>query len=85
MCKFPIQITPKFYKTLEICDKAVNRCFTFFWYFSFVPDQNKYQKIYERVIHKDNFMFKYFLNRYKTQKMRDEAVDDCLEASKIYF
>ena len=30
-------------------------------------------------------MFKYFLNRYKTQKMRDEAVDDCLEASKIYF
>ena len=33
-----------------MCDKAVNRCFTFFWYLSFIPDQNKYQKIYERVI-----------------------------------
>ena len=28
-------------------------------------------------------MLKYYLDRYKTQKMLDEAVDDCLSALKF--
>ena len=36
-----------------------------------------------RVIYEDPFMLVYCPDRYKTQKMCDEAVDDCLAALKF--
>ena len=36
-----------------------------------------------RVISEDSFMLIYCPYRYKTQKMSDEAVDDCLAVSKF--
>ena len=37
----------------------------------------------ERVVSEDPFMLIYYPDRYKTQKMCDEAVDDCLAALKF--
>ena len=37
----------------------------------------------DRVASEDSFILKCCLNRYKTQKRRDEAVDDCLSALKF--
>ena len=36
----------------------------------------------ERFVSKDPFMVKYCLLRYKTQKMCDEAIDNCLSTLK---
>ena len=61
-------------------DKAVNRCFLAFAY---ILDQCKTQKICNRVISEDTFMLVYCPNRYKIQRMCDEAVDACLAALKF--
>ena len=37
----------------------------------------------DRVVSEDTFMLKYCLNRYNTQNMCDEAVNDCLLAIKF--
>ena len=39
----------------------------------------------DRVTSEDPFMLLYCSDRYKTQKMCDKAVHDCLAALKIYF
>ena len=68
---FLIDIRPEYYATQEMCDKAINTCF---FVFTSVPDQCKTQEIGNRVISEDPFMLIYCLNRYKTQKMFDEAL-----------
>ena len=37
----------------------------------------------DRVVSEDPFLIVYCLDKYKTQKMCDEAVDDCLAAMKF--
>ena len=60
-----------------MCDKAVNTCC--FFVFHPVPDQYKCTN----VIFEDPFILTYCPGRYKTQKMCDEAVDDCLAVLKF--
>ena len=58
-------------------DKIVNRCFLIlfqFWY--------KTQEIVGRAISDDPFMLVYCPDKYKTQIIYDECVDDCLAALK---
>ena len=37
----------------------------------------------DKLVSKEPFMRKYYLDRYKTQQMFDKAVDACLPASKF--
>lgn len=52
--------------------------------FAFVYLSNWYktQEIYDRVAYEDPFMVIYYLSRYKTWKMCDKVVDNCLLALK---
>ena len=75
-----MQFVPEFYKTQEMCDKAVNTCFLVFYS---GPDRYKTQEMCDRVVSKDAFMLIYCTDRYKTQKMCDEVVYDCLAALKF--
>ena len=68
---------PECYKTQKKCDKAVNRCF---FVFDSIFDRYKNQEIRKRDIYKDPFQIVYCSNKYKAQRMFDEAVDDCLAA-----
>ena len=67
-----------------MCYKAVNRCF---FVIDSIPDQYKTQEIshicYHVVVSSYPFLKVYCLDKYKTQKMCDEAVDDCLAALKF--
>ena len=38
----------------------------------------------ERVVSKDNFILTYCPERYETQKMCDEAINDCPAALKFF-
>ena len=67
-----IQCVSKCYKTEEICYKAINR---FFLYLILFPINTK-----EIVLSLHMFPIIYCPDKYKTQKMYDEAVDDFLEA-----
>ena len=48
-----------------------------------VPDQCKAQEMSERVVSEDPFFIVYSFDRYKTQRMCDEAVDDSLVGLKF--
>ena len=63
-----------------MCDKVVKACFSVSYS---VPDQYKYQEIYDRVVSEDPFMLKYCPEKSKPQKMCVEAVDDCLGPLKF--
>ena len=62
-----------------IRDRTANKCFLGFTY---IPDRNKTQKIYGRVNFEDRFMLLYYPDKYQTQRMWNEAVDDYLEPLK---
>ena len=62
--------------TQEMCDKAVNR---FFSVFDSIPNQNKTQEVFEGVISEDPFLIVYCPDKYITQRMCDEAVNDSLQ------
>ena len=66
-----IQFVPECYKTQEMCDKAVNRCFFVFIY---ILDWYKTQEMCDRVISEDPFMIVYCSDRCKTQGMCDESI-----------
>ena len=38
----------------------------------------------DRVVYENPFLIVYFPDKYTTQKMCDEAVDDCLAALKLF-
>ena len=63
-----------------MCNKAVNKCFLLFDY---IPDQYKAQEIRERVVPEDPFLMVYCHDKYKTQRMCNEPVDDCLATLKF--
>ena len=62
-----------------MCDKAVNICF---FAFDFIPNQYKTQEIYDIIVSLYPFLMTYCPDKCKTQKICDEAVDDCLVALK---
>ena len=55
----------------------------FFVVFGSISDRYKTQGTCDKVIYEDPFMLIYCLDRNKTQKMCNKAVDDCLGASKF--
>ena len=59
-----------------MCDKY---CFVF----DFVPDQFETHEICGKFLFDDPFQLKYCYDRYKTQKMCDEAAEVCLAALKF--
>ena len=63
-----------------MCDNAVNRCFFVFYS---IPDQYKTQELCYIVIPEDPSLIVYCPDKYKTQRMRDEAVEDCLAALRL--
>ena len=64
-----------------MCDKAFNkRNFVF----DSAPDQFKTKTMRDKIISDDPFKLKYCHDRYKTQQMCDEAVDDFLAALKLF-
>ena len=63
-----------------MCDKAVNICF---FVFDSILDQCKTQEMYGRVVSEDPFLVVHCLDKYKAQRMRDEAVDNSLAALKL--
>ena len=77
-----IQFVPEYYKTQEICVKAVNRCF---FAFGSIPDQYKSQEICDIFVSLYPFLIVYCPDKYITQKMCDEALDDSLTALKLIF
>ena len=50
----------------------------------FIPNWYETQDMCERVLSEDPFLIVYCPDKYKTQRMCDKAVDDCLEALKIF-
>ena len=54
-----------------------------FFVFNSIPDWYKAQEMRDRVISEDPFFIVYRTDRYKSQKMCDEAVDDSLAALKF--
>ena len=61
-------------------DKALNKFFLAFFY---IPDWCKTLEICNSIICEDPFSVRYVLGQYKTQQMRDKAVDDCLGALEV--
>ena len=51
--------------------------------FDFITDWYKAQEICEKVASEDPFLIVYCSDRYKTQRMCDDAVDDSLAALKF--
>ena len=72
-----IQYVPGQFKTQETCDKIVDRCF---FVFDSIPDQFKTQK---KCVTEDTFLVAHCPDKYITQKMCNEAVDDSLVTSKL--
>ena len=66
---------------LSLYGKAVN---VYSFGFDFVPDWYKTQKKCGRVVYENPFLVVYCPNKYISQKMCDEAVDDCLAALKFF-
>ena len=54
-----------------------------FLVFDSIPDQYKTQEIGDVVLYLYPFLIAYYPDKYKIQKMCDEAVDDCLAALKF--
>ena len=75
------QFVPNSYKTQEMFDKAVNRCF--FFHLLIYLYCLYYLFTSHRAIPEDLFMLLYCPDKYKTQTKCDEAVDDCLAALKF--
>ena len=50
---------------------------------NYIPDRYKTQEISDRAVSEDPFLITYCLNKYITQKMCDEAVDDFLATLKL--
>ena len=75
-----IKFDPEFYKTQEMCNKAVNRCFLF----DSIPDRHKTQVMCGRFVSEDPFVIVYCPDHlYETQKKCDKAVDYSLAAFKL--
>ena len=53
-----------------------------FFVFDSIPKWFKIQDMCERVVSEDLFLIVYCPDKYKTQIMFDEAIDDCLATSK---
>ena len=70
-----IRFVSEYHTTQDICDKAVNTVVVFLYFIQFSIDI--------RVISEDHFMLMYCPDRCKTQKMCDEAKDDCLAVLKL--
>ena len=62
-----------------MCDKAGNRCFLYFILFLI----NKTQEMCDRVVSEEPFLIINCPDKYKTQRMRDEAADHSLAALKL--
>ena len=54
-----------------------------FFVFDSIPDWHKTQEMCDRVVSEDPFLLVYHLDKYITQKMCDEAVDDSLATLKL--
>ena len=54
-----------------------------FFVFDSIPDWYKTQEMCDRVVSEDLFLIKHCPDK-ETQRMCDEAIDDCLVALKIY-
>ena len=92
-----LEFVPECYKTLKMYDKAVNthpptiqfvpKCYKQFIYVFFVfdsiPDQNITQEKNDIVVSLYPFLIVYCVDKYVTQRMCDEAVDDSLAALKL--
>ena len=68
-----LKFVPYCYKTQEMCDKVAN---TYFFVFHSVPGWYEVQEMCNRVVYEDPFKLKYRSDRYKFQKMQDEAIDN---------
>ena len=71
---------PDCYKTQEMCDEVVNRCF---FEFDSIPDRYKTQEMCDRVGSVDPFFDSNCPDIYKTQRMYDEVVDNYLATLKF--
>ena len=54
-----------------------------FFVFNSIHNRYKTQKTCSRVVFEDPFLLVYCPDKYNTQRMRDEAIDDCLAALKL--
>ena len=54
-----------------------------FFVFISIPEWYKTQDMFGKVVSEDPFLIVYCCDKYKTQEMCDEAVDDCLAALKF--
>ena len=73
-------LSPNCYKTQKMCNKAVG---TYAPAMQFVLERNKIHKMCGKVVCIEPFMLKYYTDKYKTCKMRDEAADSYLVALKF--
>ena len=77
------QFVPKCYKTKQICHKTIDLdVFLYLIWFSDL-DQYKSPEMCDRVLSEDPVLVVYCPNRYKTQTIRDEAVDDSVVVLKF--
>ena len=70
-----INFVPEGFLIQQICDKAVNKCFSAF---DSISDWCKSQEMRDRVVSEDPFLIVYCPAKYITQKLCDQAVDDSL-------
>ena len=77
-----IPFVPEYYKTQEICGKAVNRWV--FFVFDSVHDPYKTAKMCDWVIYEDPFMLTYCHSTYETQKNVWWSCSSFPGSSKIY-
>ena len=75
-----IKFVPKCYRTQEMCNKAIHRCF---FVFASNLDQYKSQEICDIVVSLYPFLIVYCPNKYITQKMYHKAVDYFPAALKL--
>ena len=50
-----------------------------------ITDRYETREICDRAIFEDPFMLAYYPDKYKTQRMCHEAVDDCLAALNLFL
>ena len=79
-CHSTNQFVPNSCKTQEMFDKAVNRWFLHLLIYLYCL---YYLFTSHRAIPEDLFMLLYCPDKYKSQAICDEAVDDCLAAVKF--
>ena len=63
-----------------MCDKAIYTCSLYFLLFLI---DIKLKKLVDKAFSEDSFLLKYYLYRYKTQKMCDKVVDNFLPTLKF--